>query len=246
VSEKLVDETREEGSGSPKVTHSLRPDIGAQWTEDARRRAEAKKMVVEVTLPSGRQVLAHRTHIRWLYKHGRIPDHLVGRVEEMIRLLDLADPNAAAASLTEAVKENPEEELVKWLDVVNACWIGCVVQPLFVDDEDREDALEAPFYVGDVEYFDKLYLFQWAEGVDRTVEEFFREQGEAMGMLANGESIPLLTTGDLRIDKFGRPVAGDSGRSSGVPVRELHPGQGRSATRKTSRNSKKATTNRTG
>ena len=201
----------------------LDPSIELMWRKRSAERIQEKVKPVAMDLPSGMRVVAQRVDLRWLMKHDLIPDPLLARVEEMIGLIESADPNYVAEELGHTLEQNPEETFSNWFSVLGTVWQACVVAPQFTDDPARRDSEEPPYHIDDVEYFDKLYVYQWAQGVDRSVIEFLHEQSEAMGELADKQSIQLSPTSSLRVDSKGRFVVSADGGSGDVPVGELHP-----------------------
>jgi len=227
-------DTREnEGSVEDKSSYSLHPSIQESWRRHAQKKEQERTLPIELELPSGLRVMAIRASVRWLWRHQRIPNPLLVHVEEMIALIESADPDAVEKKMTAELEEDADKAFSKWLDILNACWIACVTEPSFTDDPSRDEATEPPYSVRDVEYFDKMYLYQWAQGVDQSIIDFFQQQAAALAGLADGEGIPLSATSPVRVDKFGRHVAGADGGSSGVPVGELRAVPNRRTRRKT-------------
>jgi hypothetical protein len=223
---------------------ALDPALARQWGKDAKQRKLERVTPVLLELPSGKTVQAIKASMRWLYKHNMIPDHLTARVQEMIDLITSADPKHVQTEMEKQFAADIEGSFAKWLDLMNACWMACVVNPKFTEDEACADAEDEPFWVGDVDYLDKLFLYQWVEGVDLSVEEFLHQQAEIVGALQDGEGVRLSAESDLRVDRTGRFIAGDPGRPGGDDVRVVHPGPDRGTDRKTRQPAKKAT-NRT-
>jgi hypothetical protein len=217
--------------GTATTLFSLDPSIELSWRQSAKQKSLERAKPIRLELPSGRPILAIRAHVRWLFKHNMIPDTLLAKVEDMIKLIELQDPQSIEKELSQKLEESPETEFLKWLDLINACWLGCVVQPQFTDDPDREGEESPPYYVGDVDYWDKMYLYQWAQGVDQSIIEFFQQQGEVMGALADGDILQLSAEGDLWVDRRGRFVAGPPGGPSDDEIREVHPKPNRRAAR---------------
>jgi hypothetical protein len=229
----MVDTVKPQGDAGA-IRHSLDPSIELSWRKRAQQTRSERETPFKLELPSGLHVMAIRAPLRWLYKHGRIPDHLTAEVERMIALIQTGDPKHVEEEIEKDYKSREAEDVfAEHLKVVNACWLACVVSPQFSDDDDREFAEEPPYHVDTVEYFDKAYLYKWAQGVDQSVEDFFLEQAEIVGALADGEGIQLSSEPDSRVDRFGRRVAGDPSGPSGVEIRDFY----RSATRGDARGS---------
>lgn len=219
---------------------ALDPALARQWGKDAKQRKLDRATPHRLDLPSGKTVQAIKAPMRWLYKHNMIPDHLTARVQEMIDLITSADPKYVQSEMEKEFERDTEGAFAKWHDLMDACWMACVVNPKFTEDEAFAESEEEPFWVGEVDYLDKLYLYQWVEGVDLSVEEFLHQQAEIVGALQNGEGVQLSPTSDLRVDRYGRPLAGDPGRPGGDDVRDVRAGADRGTSRKTRQPAKKA------
>jgi hypothetical protein len=195
------------GSAGDDPLHSLDPSLELAWRNHAKQRRSQLDTAFKLELPSGMPVMAVRAPLRWLYKHGRIPDHLLAEVERQIKLIETADPKHVEEQIAKDLEESEDkiDFFTDHLKVLNACWLACVTNP--------------------VDYLDKLYVYRWAQGVDQSVEDFFLEQAEIMGSLSNGDEVQLPAESDLRIDRTGRPLAGDPGKPSGVQIRDLYRSQ---------------------
>jgi hypothetical protein len=215
--------------------------IEATWRSEAKQRLLDRNTPIQIQLPSGKIVMAVRASLRWLYKHERIPDHILTAVESHIALIEESDPKKIESEYQKKLAEDEAAAFGEWLAILRALWCACVVVPSFTEDRNREDAQEPPFWVGDtVDFFDLMYLYTWAQGVDQTVVEFFQQQSSLMGSLADSDSIPLSATGVLRADRFGNVVPGDDGGSSDVAVGQLHPEQDGRQGRKARRSKQEA------
>ena len=208
-------------------------DVGAAWRKRQKEIHAARATPIELELPSGITVMAIRAPMKWLVSFGRVPDQLLPRVEEMINLIEANDPKSIEERLTDQLNESPETEWAKFNNLMDGCWFASVTYPEFTNDpvnvgpmikdkETKEEFPSPPYYIGDVDYFDKMYLFQWCQGVDEDVEAFFLRQEQIVGAVENGEGVQLSPTRNIGTDRSGRLVVSDTSGSSGVPVRELH------------------------
>ena len=230
----------------PQGLTSLDPVIEVAWRKHAQKRQEERETAIHLDLPSGKPVKAIRAPLQWLYRHNLIPDALLAQTEEMIRLIESGDPNAVGRAMEEELQENEEQAFEKWLALLNGCWLACVTSPEFTDDESRREAVDPPYWIGDVDYMDKLFLYGWAQGVDQSIQEFLQFQSEIVGAMADGTGVQLSSEGSVWVDRTGRRMAGVAGGPSGIPIRELHQGPNRSTRRKAGKQVKKETANRTG
>jgi len=60
---------------------------------------------------------------------------------------------------------------------------------------------EGIFWIAQMNFYDKQYVFQWAQGVDQSVQAFLHEQIDAVGAASHGEGVrptaeQLLASGD--------------------------------------------------
>lgn len=217
----------------------LAPDIDQAWRKRAISIKNTRAHSIRIELPSGLAVMAIRASLRWQFNNNKIPDPLLAVVEEHIALIEADDPNAVTDQYIEDMQADPVEAFGKWMQILDAAWMGAVTQPLFTDDKAREGVDYPPYWIGDVEYFDKMYLYQWLSGVDEDVAEFFRKQADALGTLEAESSIPLSPEGTVRVDRYGRPVAGEEHRPSGLAVGDVHSGENRRARRKAEKKAQK-------
>lgn len=215
--------TRQNGSESVGATvNALDPSIELKWRERFANKSKIRYAPMELDLPSGLAVEAVRMPLRFLLRKGLIPDPVSPIIHDYIARLDDPDPDARVEESVTEFNETPLAAFKRWQTILDTVWQCCVRRPLFTDDSDREDAEEPPYYTGDVDYFDKLYVYQWAQGVDESVIDFLRGQDETMGALANGDSIPLSSEPVLRVERRGGRLVGLLGGQSDVPVGDVH------------------------
>lgn len=199
---------------------ALDPSIASAWRKHIKERSELRGMPIKLDLPSGLPITAVRMPIRYLLSEGIIPDPLTPIIKEHIALLD--DPGVQSEgenAVLAAWDADPEASWQKWIKVVDAIWLACVVQPSFTDDGEQVGKEGAePLSVHEADYFDKLYVYQWTQGVDQPVAEFLHQQSEIMGIVADGPSVRESSERVLRIDRRGGAVAGPVGGPSDLDV----------------------------
>lgn len=214
-----------EGShGGVNLGVALDPSIASAWRKHIKERSELRGRPVKLALPSGLAITAVRMPIRYLLSEGIIPDPLTPIVKEHIALLD--DPamgESGEDAILSAWDADPEASWKKWVKVLDTIWLACVVQPSFTDDEaqvgrDEKGEPAEPFFIGEADYFDKLYVYQWTQGVDQAVADFLHEQSQIVGIVADGGGVRDSTERVLRIDRRGGGVAGPVGGSSNLDV----------------------------
>lgn len=111
-----------------------------------------------MVLPSGNVIELRRVGLMDLIYQGGIPDTLTPLAIEL----------ATSDKITRGFKE---EDLKNQLDIVNIVLKASAVNPR-VADRHGEDSLG----VDEVEYFDKVQIFNWANGVTTTLRPFRPEQ----------------------------------------------------------------------
>lgn len=209
-----------EGAAGANPAVALDPSITDAWRRMFKAKQQQRTIPVQLLLPSGMPVAAVRLPVRHLIEYGNIPDPLTNAVREFADLIEgeRRGETSVAETLADQFNENPEASWNRWMRVIDGVFIACVSQPSFTDDDRQADLEQGPFPVADVDYFDKLYVYQWAQGVDQSVADFLREQGTVMGNLANGEGVPLSSEPILRIERRGGRMVGVVDRPSDVDV----------------------------
>lgn len=161
-----------------------------------------------------------------MYQRGLIPDIFTARVQEWIGSIqkNLDDPvNAGKEFLhqEDETEEDMEKRYNDWLSIVDYTWCACVSSPSFCMKFEDQDLNKPVLWVGEVDYQDKIYVYTYAQGVDQTVEEFFREQEEALGAILDGEGVRDEAKQLLRVERKGGKLAGVYDRPSDVHVGDL-------------------------
>lgn len=210
----------DKGAAGDNPAVALDPSIADAWRRMFKAKQSQRTTPVALILPSGMPVTAMRLPVRHLIEYGNIPDPLTTSVREFADLIEGERQGGAsvASSLVEQFNENPEQSWSRWMRVLDGVFIACIAQPSFTDDDRQADLENGPFPVADVDYFDKLYVYQWAQGVDQSVADFLREQSAALGALANGEGVSLSSEPVLRIERRGGRMVGVVDRSSDLDL----------------------------
>lgn len=191
-------------------TVALDPSITDAWRRMFKAKQRQRTTPVLLTLPSGMPVTALRLSVRHLIEYGNIPDPLTTAVREFADLIEgeRRGGPSVAQTMADQFNDNPEASWARWISVLDGVFVACISQPSFTDNDRQVDLEQGPFPVADVDYFDKLYVYQWAQGVDQSVADFLHEQATTLGNLANGESVSLSAEPVLRIERRGGRMVG--------------------------------------
>lgn len=210
---------RDVTEGSLHAAAALAPSpVSAAWGAMFKQRAVERSTPVKIDLPSSLPVMVVRMPVRMLIKHGFVPDPLTPIIENHIRQLEGIGRGDGMESIAASFNENPEATFAQFLDVLRTVWCSCVVEPKFVMNDDDADEESGPYPVAAVDYFDLLYVYQWAQGVDQSVQDFLHEQGQTLGTLAAGESVPLSSEPVLRVERRGGRLVSVVDRPGDVAV----------------------------
>jgi hypothetical protein len=198
------------------------PSFRDQWISEYKARENLYRPTM-LTLPSAKQVMVSRMPLHILWTKGLVPDILTARVQDWVSAIEATDP---ASKLTGEIAALPNDQLIEryqsWLQMMDFVWCTCVTEPTFVMMEDEQDVASAKLWVGDVDLNDKVYLFSFVQGVDQSVEEFFREQGEIVGALPDGDQLLNPSERLLWVERTGGRVVGIHDRSGDVRVGDVH------------------------
>lgn len=184
----------------------------------AKRKEKMKQVAVVIDLPTGQSVGVVRMPLWYLLHKGMIPDRISGYAQEHVRLLSAGDPELAQQQVMSSYIANEKGEQVTWDDLLDEIWIRCVVAPKFgrgIDvnvtlNDDGEPWLidhsegfmrsvrpvaegdkDLVWNVKDVEMIDKIFVYQFCQGVDESVESFLRTTSAALGAVADGLGLPV-------------------------------------------------------
>lgn len=165
------------------------------WRRHFKNRATQRQVAVVLEVPSGEKIAAVRMPMTYMMRTGVVPDRLTGLIQKQIDLLSSGDPEKAERETIEEYQIRGEEAEEEWNAILDFIWCECVILPKFKPDGDADpDNPDNPtFPVGDVEMIDKVYLYQWCQGVNESVEDFFRTTGAALGAVADVLGVPLQT-----------------------------------------------------
>lgn len=206
------------GAKSPSAS----PSFTDVWVKEYKDRQEFYKPT-ELQMPSGKTVKVARMPLHLMWSRGLVPDSLTARVQDWIEAVDDESETKFVDEL--AVLSNDEliQRYVSWVDLLDFVWCTCVKAPTFVMTESEQNVEFGRLWVGEVDMDDKTYLFSFVQGVDQSVEDFFRQQGEALGELPDGEGLRVQAERVLWVERRGGRVAGVYDRPSDVPMGTVYP-----------------------
>jgi hypothetical protein len=219
-------------------------DIVSAWQDDFKQQRTLAPTAAKITLtlPTGKQVKAIRMPLILLMQAESIPDKLTHMVSHWIELIEQTggDAQQVQEGLQAEYGENPVIAAQKWIDLVNFVFMNCVVTPTFVDNADAAKPDEGIFYVGAVNFYDKLWLFQWAQGADQSVQSFLDEQTAYVGIAPDGPGVRPTAEQLLASGYYGDIMASLADRPGDVDVGTVHPRQNRRDRRAANRQERKA------
>ena len=134
--------------------------------------------------------------------HGRIQPLLP--VEEMIGIIESGDRTSRRKARL-CHRGTAEEPFPSGSASCADAGLRASSSPAFPDNTGRDGA-EEHLYVGDpdkVPYFDLLYLYQWAQGVDQSVIDFLDERAQVVGVVADDAGLPFPPEDDPGDKRFG-------------------------------------------
>lgn len=133
-----------------------------------------------LVVPSGNTCLVRTPGMQVFVRRGMIPNSLMPIVQEAIQ--KGKPPSNKALNL-----EQTPEMLEEMMEVMDNVTIYCVVEPKVApapaDDEERDENI---LYVDEVDFMDKLFIFQYAVGGTADLEKFRKESGFDMGAVSAG------------------------------------------------------------
>ena len=186
-SKKPVKKTTANGRATPKKPAPT-VSSAAQW----------KKSVNEgfdLAVPSGQTCRAKRPGLKVFIKEGLVPNNLKPLIEGAMNEGEAPKNNAEVAKAMEGT------DLEEIMDLVDQVTLYCVLEPEIepvpvYDEGDTDDpeliGTEVPqgsrgddenerIFVDEVDFGDKMFLFNWAVGGTADVEQFREEQKEMLG-----------------------------------------------------------------
>ncbi len=177
---------RQPKKAAPRKTTSAPPEIST-----AKSFKKSRGGVLE--LPSGHAVRARRIGLETFLEQGDVPNPLIPIVEEALEKGRGADPRA----LMNADAENTiDMKMVNdMLLMMNNVVCKAVTEPTIhnvpLDDEGnkipigyRGDDEDETVYVDEIDYEDKMFIYQWVMGGTDDIATFRKEAEEGLAALA--------------------------------------------------------------
>jgi hypothetical protein len=204
------------------------------WAQHFRQKEAERGAPVRLhPLPSGGPpIMAVRLPLKVLIRKGMVPDRLTAVVDRWIGIYDALDPKKAQQQVADDFEEDPEGSFIKWSEMLNYVWMTSVVVPKYTNDLSKVDYEAGIFDVSEVDFSDKLYLYAWCQGVDETVEEFFRKQIDPLEPVPDGRDVQDDPGGVVRIPRPGGRLAGVSDQPGDASVGDVGQGPNRGNRRK--------------
>jgi hypothetical protein len=137
----------------------------------------------ELTLPSGKRVVAQQPDLPALAKRGLIPNHLLPIVERFV--LQGVMPTLRVVNATEEQAAAPGERLTALADFhayVDAFCVAAVADPPL-----SFDGKPGTVRVGKLSELDRMHIWQWGAGLVRPLAAF---PGDGDGTLATVAAAP--------------------------------------------------------
>ncbi len=122
---------------------------------------EQKKQGEAATLPSGLEIRIRRVAITDLAEQGKIPATLTPQLNELM----------AGGKATVTVNQFTE-----YAEIINLVCRACIVEPAELD-------------IMELDYADRLSLFQWANEVTAGLQTFRPGQAQPVGVGRNGSAL---------------------------------------------------------
>jgi hypothetical protein len=183
---------------------NVKPTVNrtAAWRAQLQKQVHTIVAPVEIVLPSGGTVLAVRPHLLLMYRHKVFPNALTPLIEKLIKNAmgdDGTDENDEF--IAKQFEENSVEAYDQFMELLNYVWVTAVIDPVFVIDLNAptSDAIARVQHlpveertllpVDAVELDDKLFLFNWCQGVTDDVAAFRQRQSERMAALQEKQTM---------------------------------------------------------
>jgi hypothetical protein len=171
------------GTAKRKARDSgLQPSTAAQW------KAKSSKGY-ELEVPSGNVALVRPVGMQAFLDKGLIPNSLREIALESIK-------GKQAPELK--IEDLNEEQIRNMMQLFDAVTVYCVLQPEVVAAPLDEEGVPIPsryreeidaLYVDDVDLQDKMFIFQFACGGTRSVEQFREEYERSMERVSGGKDV---------------------------------------------------------
>lgn len=144
----------------------------------------------ELELPSGNVALVRRPGPQSLLGKGILPDTLMPIVQQAIRSGKGLKPQETADMLQD------EQTLIDMMDGMDKLLVEVVVEPTVAyhkrqvegggwEEIPQDERDEDTIYTDEVDEEDKMFVFNYAVGGTRDLEQFRREQAARVGDLSN-------------------------------------------------------------
>jgi hypothetical protein len=154
-----------------------RPTTAKQW-----KARQAERPTEPLELPSGNVALVRPVGMPALIKAGVIPNSLLGVVQKAIR--DKRPPDMKSVDWDEQTQLDA-------IRLFEQCAVFCVVEPKVETPPDDPDERDPDvLYADDVEIDDLIFIFQFAVGGTRDLEQFRGEQAAAVAAVLHGDDLP--------------------------------------------------------
>jgi len=171
-------------SDKPKraLPKKVAEDIRAQVSSAKDFKTQAKGHPLEVR--SGNVALVRRPGIQVFIKSGMVPNSLMPIIQKALA----AGEKAKDLDFSEIAEDAKKLEDV--LDLVDKVTCYCVIEPKVLPvPENVEDRDEEALYVDEVNFDDKVFIYQYAVGGTADLESFRAEQARLMGSVPDGEDL---------------------------------------------------------
>ena len=162
----------------PKVSST--PTTASAWKKQS---AEGTPLVV----PSGNTCLVRAPGLQVFIKQGMIPNSLLPIVNEAIKKGTMPTDDKFD------IEENPEM-LNEMMELMDAVTVHCVVEPAVQHIPLDDEGETVPFsqrdpetlYVDEVDFTDKIFIFQYAVGGTADLAKFRQELSEHVEIVPGG------------------------------------------------------------
>lgn len=160
-------------------------NTGAPEVTSAKAWKQKTSTGTPLVVPSGNTCLVRTPGMQVFIKQGLIPNSLMPIVQEAM------NKGRAPKNMDFDTDKNPEL-LNEMMDLMDAVTVYCVIEPKVEPapaSEDQRD--EDTLYVDEVDFNDKMFIFQFAVGGTSDLAKFREELGEHMEAVSAGEDVEL-------------------------------------------------------
>lgn len=156
----------------PRKEVPAKPTPANQW-----KKASAG---TPLQVPSGNTALVRNSGMQVFLTKGLIPNSLLPIVR---KAMSGKEPEINLDDIT-------EDQLADMVTLFDAITVHCVVEPAVLPvPADGEVRDSEALYVDDVDFDDKMFIFQWVVGGTRDLEQFRKEQAASMESLRGGTAL---------------------------------------------------------